>query len=99
MMAALAHDLSEKRGASTTILHYPSFVIDVKNAIGEGSVKTLVDDIKLAEVLILDDIGAEQSTLGCVMRFSKLFSSIACRKICQPSLLPTLISKIWKTFC
>ena len=62
MMAALAHDLSEKRGASTTILHYPSFVIDVKNAIGEGSVKTLVDDIKLAEVLILDDIGAEQST-------------------------------------
>ena len=62
MMAALAHDLSEKRGASTTILHYPSFVIDVKNAIGEGSVKALVDDIKLAEVLILDDIGAEQST-------------------------------------
>lgn len=62
MMAALAHDLSEKRGASTTILHYPSFVIDVKNAIGEGSVKTLVDEIKLAEVLILDDIGAEQST-------------------------------------
>ena len=43
-------------------LHYPSFVIDVKNAIGEGSVKTLVDDIKLAEVLVLDDIGAEQST-------------------------------------
>lgn len=62
MMAALAHDLSEKRGASTTILHYPSFVIDVKNAIGEGSVKTLVDEIKLSEVLILDDIGAEQST-------------------------------------
>ena len=62
MMAALAHDLSEKRGASTTILHYPSFVIDVKNAIGEGTVKTLVDDIKLAEVLVLDDIGAEQST-------------------------------------
>ena len=62
MMAALAHDLSEKRGASTTIIHYPSFVIDVKNAIGEGSVKTLVDDIKLAEVLVLDDIGAEQST-------------------------------------
>ena len=62
MAAALAHDLSEKRGVSTTLLHYPSFVIDVKNAIGDGSVKTLVDEIKLAEVLILDDIGAEQST-------------------------------------
>jgi len=55
MVAALAHDLSEKRGVSSTLLHYPSFVIDVKNAIGDGNVKTLVDEIKLAEVLILDD--------------------------------------------
>ena len=62
MVAALAHDLSEKRGVSSTILHYPSFVIDVKNAIGDGNVKTLVDELKLSEVLILDDIGAEQST-------------------------------------
>ena len=62
MVATLAHDLSEKRGVSSTLLHYPSFVIDVKNAIGDGNVKTLVDEIKLAEVLILDDIGAEQST-------------------------------------
>ena len=62
MVAALAHDLSEKRGVSSTLLHYPSFVIDVKNAIGDGNVKTLVDEIKQAEVLILDDIGAEQST-------------------------------------
>ena len=62
MVAALAHDLSEKRGVSSTLLHYPSFVIDVKIAIGDGNVKTLVDEIKLSEVLILDDIGAEQST-------------------------------------
>ena len=62
MVAALAHDLSEKRGVSSTLLHYLSFVIDVKNAIGDGNVKTLVDEIKLSEVLILDDIGAEQST-------------------------------------
>ena len=62
MVAALAHDLSEKRGVSSTLLHYPSFVIDAKNAISDGNVKTLVDEIKLAEVLILDDIGAEQST-------------------------------------
>ena len=62
MVAALAHDLSEKRGVSSTLLHYPGFVIDVKNAIGDGNVKNLVDEIKQAEVLILDDIGAEQST-------------------------------------
>ena len=50
MVAALAHDLSEKRGVSSTLLHYPSFVIDVKNAIGDGNVKNLVDEIKQAEV-------------------------------------------------
>ena len=49
MVAALAHDLSEKRGVSSTLLHYPSFVIDVKNAIGDGNVKTLVDELKLSE--------------------------------------------------
>ena len=62
MVAALAHDLSEKRDVSSTLLHYPSFVIDVKNAIGDGNVKNVVDEIKQAEVLIFDDIGAEQST-------------------------------------
>lgn len=62
MVAALAHDLSEKRGVSSTLLHYPSFVIDAKNAISDGNVKALVDELKLSEVLILDDIGAEQST-------------------------------------
>ena len=62
MVAALAHDLSEKRGVSSTLLHYPSFVIDAKNAISDGNVKTLVDELKLSGVLILDDIGAEQST-------------------------------------
>lgn len=62
MMAALAHDLSEKRGVSTTLLHYPSFVIDMKNAINNGMVKELVDEVKVAEVLIFDDIGAEQGS-------------------------------------
>ncbi len=79
--------------------HYPhpSFVIDVKNAIGEGF-RRPCDDIKLAEVLVLDDIMQSSRLLGYVMRFSKSFFSIACRKICRPFLLPTLISKIWKTF-
>ena len=62
MMAALAHDLSEKRSVSTTLLHYPSFVLDVKNAISSGLVKEKIDQVKTAQVLILDDIGAEQSS-------------------------------------
>lgn len=36
--------------------------LTLKNAITSGSVKTELDAVKTAEVLILDDIGAEQST-------------------------------------
>ena len=42
------------------MLHYPTFVVDIKNAIKDGSVKERIDEIKLAQVLVLDDIGAEQ---------------------------------------
>ncbi|EJN94960.1 primosomal protein DnaI [Streptococcus ratti] len=62
LMAAMAHELSEQKGAATTLLHFPSFTIDVKNAINTGTVKDEIDAVKKAEVLILDDIGAEQST-------------------------------------
>ena len=60
MMAALAHDLSEKRQASTTLLHFPSFAIDVKKChqfrLGQRNRRSG----EKAEILILDDIGAEQ---------------------------------------
>lgn len=61
LMAALAHELAEK-GAGVLLLHYPSFVLDIKNAINTGKVKETLDQVKSADVLILDDIGAEQST-------------------------------------
>ncbi|MDG3141896.1 primosomal protein DnaI [Streptococcus suis] len=62
LMAALAHELSEKKGAETTLLHYPSFTIDIKNAIKTASVKDEIDAVKTSDVLILDDIGAEQTS-------------------------------------
>ena len=62
LMAAMAHELSEQRGAATTLLHFPSFTIDVKNALNTGTVKEEIDAVKTADILILDDIGAEQST-------------------------------------
>ncbi|VTS38615.1 primosomal protein DnaI [Streptococcus porcinus] len=61
-MAAMARELSERKGVSTTLLHFPTFTIDVKNAISSGSVKDEIDAIKNVPVLILDDIGAEQAT-------------------------------------
>ncbi|MGV3027647.1 primosomal protein DnaI [Streptococcus hyovaginalis] len=61
-MAALAHELSEKKNVKTTLLHYPSFTIDIKNAIKTDSVKDEIDAVRTSEVLILDDIGAEQNS-------------------------------------
>lgn len=60
IMAYLARELSEKHQTATTLLHFPSFSVDIKNAISSGSVKEMIDDIKQAPVLVLDDIGAEQ---------------------------------------
>ena len=60
MLAAMAHELSETKKVATTIINYPSFTIDVKNGIKDGSVKEQIDAVKQAEVLVLDDIGAEQ---------------------------------------
>ncbi|MFC5631776.1 MULTISPECIES: primosomal protein DnaI [Streptococcus] len=62
MLAAMARELAEKKDVSTTFLHFPSFAIDIKNAINTGTVKEEIDLVKKAQVLILDDIGAEQST-------------------------------------
>ncbi|EHI73549.1 primosomal protein DnaI [Streptococcus criceti] len=62
ILAAMAHELSEKKAVETTMLHYPSFVIDIKNAINSGGVKEEIDAVKAVPVLILDDIGAEQTT-------------------------------------
>ena len=60
LMAYLAHRLSVTQQLSTTMLHYPTFVVEIKHAIKDGSVKSTIDDIKTAPVLVLDDIGAEQ---------------------------------------
>lgn len=62
IMAALVNELAEKKETSVTMVHYPTFVVDVKNAINTGTVKIEIDSLKTAPVLILDDIGAEHST-------------------------------------
>lgn len=60
LMAYLARELSEKCQVGTTLLHFPSFSVDIKNAINTGTVKAMIDEVKASPVLVLDDIGAEQ---------------------------------------
>ncbi|QSE77449.1 primosomal protein DnaI [Lactococcus taiwanensis] len=56
MLGAMANELA-KKGISTTLLHYPTFIsdLDFDNA------KVWVNEIKVSPVLVLDDIGAEQN--------------------------------------
>ena len=61
MMAALAHELVRKTAGFFNPLAFPKLChLMSKNAINTGQVKEMLDQVKKAEILILDDIGAEQ---------------------------------------
>lgn len=56
IMAAMANELA-KDNISTTLIHYPTFISELDF----DKAKTLVNEIKQSQVLVLDDIGAEQN--------------------------------------
>ncbi len=61
LLGAIANDLAEK-GFSTTILHVPTFISDLKALLGDKTGRTVADvvnEVKNAPVLMLDDIGAD----------------------------------------
>lgn len=61
LLGALANELAEK-GFSTTILHVPTFIEDLKSLFGRDTGQTVsdaVNRVKSAPVLMLDDIGAD----------------------------------------
>lgn len=64
LLAYLANRLSTKYGKRTTILHFPTFTVDIKDAINDNdkSVKEQIDRIKKVDILVLDDIGAEKNS-------------------------------------
>lgn len=58
LLGAIANHLADN-GFETTLVHFPSFAVDMKNAIGDNRVAEKLDVIKKAPVLMLDDIGAD----------------------------------------
>ena len=62
LLGAIANDLAEN-GFSTTILHVPTFISDLKALLGDKTtgrtVADAVNEVKNAPVLMLDDIGAD----------------------------------------
>lgn len=58
LLGAIAKDLAEA-GFQTTLLHFPTFSVEMKQAIGKDLVGEKLNAIKNAPVLMMDDIGAD----------------------------------------
>lgn len=58
------------------MMHFPTFAVEMKNSIGTNSVLAKVNKIKGAEILMLDDIGADSMSswirdevLGVILQY------------------------------
>lgn len=58
LLGAIAHELAID-GFESTIVHFPTFAVTMKNAIDKGQVGEKMDVVKKAPILMLDDIGAD----------------------------------------
>lgn len=58
LMAAMANEIAQK-GYDITLVHFPSFAVDIRNAISNNQVTFKLDNIKKTPILVLDDIGAD----------------------------------------
>ncbi|MBF8970080.1 primosomal protein DnaI [Streptococcus sp. NLN76] len=62
LLAALANDLARHKEVETTLLHFPTFVLDLKNGFDEKTYHRQLNQVKGVPVLMIDDIGAEVFT-------------------------------------
>ncbi|GAX02662.1 primosomal protein DnaI [Secundilactobacillus pentosiphilus] len=58
LLGAIANQLADM-GIKTTLVHFPSFAVEMKNAIASNQVAGRLDDVKRAQILMIDDIGAD----------------------------------------
>ncbi|GEN94335.1 primosomal protein DnaI [Pediococcus ethanolidurans] len=58
LLGAIANELASQEFVST-LVHFPSFAVEMKNAIGENNLTEKLNAIKKAPILMLDDVGAD----------------------------------------
>lgn len=58
LLGAIAHELA-KKGFVTTLVHFPTFAVEMKQAIGKDLVGDKLDSVKKTPILMIDDIGAD----------------------------------------
>ena len=75
LLGAIANKLAEK-GIKVSLVHMPSFAVEIKNSIGKNTTMEKVDALKKSPVLMMDDIGADQlsswfrdDVLGVILQY------------------------------
>ena len=75
LLGALAQELAEK-GFKTTLIHFPTFAVEMKQAIATNSTGEKLNAIKEAPILMIDDIGADSMStwirddvLGVILQY------------------------------
>jgi len=58
LLGAIANQLAHD-GFNTTLVHYPSFAVEMKNSISTNNVSEKLEAVKRSKILMLDDIGAD----------------------------------------
>ncbi|MEC6749066.1 primosomal protein DnaI [Marinilactibacillus sp. XAAS-LB27] len=58
LLGAIAHELS-KQGHPSTLVHFPTFAVEMKNSIGQNTTEEKLSALKNAKILMIDDIGAD----------------------------------------
>ncbi|SDQ50476.1 primosomal protein DnaI [Carnobacterium viridans] len=75
LLGALAHELA-KNGFPSTLMHFPSFAVEMKQSIGKNNTGEKLEFVKKAPILMLDDIGADSMSswirddvLGVILQY------------------------------
>lgn len=75
LLGAIAHALA-KSGYSSTLMHFPSFAVEMKQSIGQNTTGEKIEAVKRAPILMLDDIGADSMSswirddvLGVILQY------------------------------
>lgn len=75
LLGAIAHELAEN-GFVTTLMHFPSFAVEMKQSISQNTTGEKIDAVKRSPILMLDDIGADSMSswirddvLGVILQY------------------------------
>lgn len=75
LLGAIAYELAEN-GFPSTMMHFPSFAVEMKQAISNNNTGEILEAVKRAPILMLDDIGADSMSswirddvLGVVLQY------------------------------